>query len=152
MFNFLYVLKVPETKRQYPRRLEIFLDFLGLNGDVNAKALLFYKKAKANPQWFQDNFLKFIEYQKDRVSRNELSLTIGNYYKATKLFCEMNDITINWKLVTKDIPSGKKASNDRTPTTEQIKKITEYRYRRIESIVSVMISSGIRLGAWDYLK
>jgi hypothetical protein len=26
--NLLYALKVPETKRQYPRRLKVFLDFL----------------------------------------------------------------------------------------------------------------------------
>jgi hypothetical protein len=29
---FLYALKAPETKRQYPRRFKVFLDFLHLEG------------------------------------------------------------------------------------------------------------------------
>ncbi len=28
--NFLFALKAPETKRQYTKRLEVFLDFLNL--------------------------------------------------------------------------------------------------------------------------
>ncbi|MGA9154620.1 MAG: hypothetical protein WBZ36_28895, partial [Candidatus Nitrosopolaris sp.] len=32
-------------------------------------------------------------YQNDRANRGEISVsTIPNYYRATKLFCEMNDI------------------------------------------------------------
>ena len=89
MFNFLYALKAPETKRQYPKRFEIFLNSLNLSGDLNDKALQFYQKAKSNPQWFQDNLMKFIEYQKQRATRGEISAnTIGNYYKATKLFAK----------------------------------------------------------------
>lgn len=35
--------------------------------------------------------MNFILYQKERVNRKEISEgTIGNYYKAIKLFCEMN--------------------------------------------------------------
>lgn len=28
--NFLYALKAPDSKRQYPRRLEYFFDYLGI--------------------------------------------------------------------------------------------------------------------------
>jgi integrase len=97
--------------------------------------------------------MKFVEYQKERVSRGEISAnTISNYYKATKLFCEMNNIIINWKLISKGIPSGKKAANDRAPTIDEIQKVIEYPDRRIKAIMYIMISSGIRLGAWDDLK
>jgi integrase len=97
--------------------------------------------------------MRFIEYQKERVANGKIAAnTISNYYKATKLFCEMNNIIINGKLLSKGIPSGKKAANDRSPTIEEVQKVIEYPDRRIKAIVYVMISSGIRLGAWDHLQ
>jgi len=38
------------------------------------------------------------------------------------------------------------------PTIEEIQKIVKYPDRRIKPIVYTMASSGIRLGAWHYLK
>ena len=38
------------------------------------------------------------------------------------------------------------------PTIEDITRIVEYPDRRIKAIVCTMSSSGIRLGAWDYLR
>ena len=49
--NFLFALKAPETKRQYPRRLEVFLDFLNMTGSFEEKALTFYQKSIANSKW-----------------------------------------------------------------------------------------------------
>ena len=35
--NFLYALKAPDSKRQYPRRLEYFFDYLGLDGNLKER-------------------------------------------------------------------------------------------------------------------
>ena len=43
-------------------------------------------------------------------------------------------------------------ANDRVPTIDEIRRIIEYPDRRIKPIVCTMVSSGIRLGAWNYLK
>ena len=48
---FLYALKAPETKRQYQRRLKVFLDFLKLDGTLEQQSKEFLEKAKQNPQW-----------------------------------------------------------------------------------------------------
>jgi hypothetical protein len=88
------------------------------------------------------------------TSGRDCTLKISNYYKATKLFVEMNTDTpiINWKKIAKGLPTGRKAANDRAPTLEELRKLSEYPDRRMKPIVYVMASSAIRLGAWDYLK
>jgi hypothetical protein len=49
----------------------------------------------------QSCLIKFINYQKKRIEDKEISEgTLVNYMKAIKLFYSMNDIIINWKLVT----------------------------------------------------
>jgi hypothetical protein len=50
------------------------------------------------------------------------------------------------------LPRMKLAANDRAPTFEEIRKLVEYPNRRIKPIVYTMCASGIRLGAWDYLR
>jgi integrase len=150
---FLYALKAPETKRQYPRRFKVFLDFLNLEGTFEEQTKQFLMKARTNHQWAQDNFMQFIAFQIQRANRKEIAeSTISNYYKATKLFCEMNDLSLSWKKISRGLPIGRRAANDRAPTIEEIQKLVEYPDRRIKPIIYTMASSGIRIGAWDYLQ
>lgn len=151
---FAYALKSTESQRQYPRRFKVFLDFLNLDTDnIEEQSQNFLSKAKSNPSWAEEKLMMFCNYQKKRSDRGEISKsTIPNYFKATKLFCDMNNIILNWKKIAKGIPSSKKTANDRAPTLEEIQKLIEYPDRRIKAIICVMVSSGIRIGAWDFLK
>jgi hypothetical protein len=81
---FLYALKAPETKRQYPRRFKVFLDFLKLEGTFEEQTKQFLMKARTNPQWAQDNFMQFIAFQIEKARSKEIAeCIISNYYKAT---------------------------------------------------------------------
>ena len=59
---------------------------------------------------------------------------------------------INWKRVARGLPRARKFALDRIPHIEEIRKLCEYPDRRIRPIVYTMISSGIRVGAFDYLQ
>jgi len=150
---FTYALKAPESRRQYPRRFKPFLDYIGLKGTLQEQAKQFWLKAKDETRWAEDSLMEFIRFQKERATSGEISnSTIPNYYRATKLFCEMNDIILNWKKISRGLPRVIEAANDRAPTLEEIQKLVEYPDRRIKPIVCTMLSSGIRIGAFDYLK
>jgi integrase len=153
MSVFLYALKAKETKRQYPKRLKVFFDFLGLNGPIELQAKEFINEGHRYPQWVYKCFIQFISFERERANRGEISeSTISNYYKAAKLFCEMNDIIINWKRITRGLPKGRHAANDRAPYLTEIKKLLDYPDRRIKPIVYLLISSGIRIGAFDNMR
>ena len=154
MTKFMYALKAKESKRQYPRRFQVFLDFLKLEGSINEQAKQLLVITKTNSQWTEEKFMEFVSFQLQRVSRGEITeSTIKNYYRPTKLFCEMNGCAqlINWKMISRGLPRARQAANDRAPAMEEIRKLIEYPDRRIKLIVYTMASSGIRIGAWDYL-
>ena len=133
--------------------MEYFFDYLGLEGSLKEKCIIFHNQAKNELQWTQHQLMQYIEFQKERAEKGEIAeSTINNYYKSVKLFCEMNDILLNWKKIAKGKPQHRDYANDRSPTLEEIKKLLDFPERRIKVIVLVMLTSGIRLGAWDYLR
>ena len=72
MAAFMYGLQAPDTKRQYPRRFQYFLNFLQFSGTLEEQAKQFTLKARENPNWAQESLMSFIEFQKERVKRNEI--------------------------------------------------------------------------------
>jgi integrase len=152
---YLYAMKSPVTRQKYQKRLEKFFDFICLKGEtIEAKSKVFVSLANDEGDgWVFNNILKFMQYQLEIANRKEITgSTIRNYLKSIKLFCEMADFQVAWKKITRGLPRAKSYSDDRIPTIEEIRRLLEYPDRRIKAIVYTMASSGIRLGAWDYLK
>lgn len=156
--RFYLALKSSESKIQYPNRLQRFLEFLQIEGStIDEKCLNLYNnllKDKSSEE-IEDLIFKFIIFQKERIARKEIGpATLTNYMKSIKLFCKMNRINVFWDIIKTIVPSDNSngASDDRIPTIHEIQKLIEYPDRRIKTIVLIMLSPGIRLGAWDYLK
>jgi integrase len=151
---FSYSIRSPSTKETYFRRLRLFFDAVSINGSTfEDRCNLFAEKGKQDPNWAFNSILKYTLSQKERVERKEITAgTLRNCVKVVKTFCEITDVMIPWKKITRGLPRVKRYADDRAPTIEEIRKICEYPDRRIKAIVYTMISSGIRVGAWDYLK
>jgi hypothetical protein len=93
--TFMYGLRAPDTRRQYPRRFQYFLDFLRISGTLEEQAKQFVLKQEKIDSRLK-KALYIIEFQKERVGRAEKAeSTITNYYKATKIFCVINDVVLN---------------------------------------------------------
>lgn len=151
---FLNAMRSPVTKDRYSTRVAKFFDFIGISGkSLEQKAGTFAKKGRNDTNWALSNILKFIYFQRERVEKKEISgATVINYTKSIKLFCDMADIPIAWKKITRGLPRGKRYADDRIPTLEELTQLIEYPDRRIKAIVYTMASSGIRVGAWDYVR
>ena len=150
---YLYSMKSPVTKDKYQKRLGKFFNFLGLEGaNIEEKSRVFVEIARKDNNWTFNNILKFVQFHNTRVVKKEISgATVRNYVKSIKLFCDMADLPIAWKKITRGLPRGRQYADDRIPTLEELTKLLEYPDRRIKAIVYTMTSSGIRLGALDYL-
>jgi hypothetical protein len=153
---FVYAIRSPTTKDTYLRRLRIFFNHIRLMSNdesMEVRCKHFADRAKAEPKWTFSKVIEFLQFQKERVENKEISsATLRNFVKAIKLFCEMTDIELKWKKITRGLPKTRRYADDRAPTLEEIQKIAEYPDRRIKAIVYTMASSGIRLSAWDYLQ
>lgn len=151
---FQNAMRSPVTRDRYSTRVAKFFEFTKIPGKtLEQKAKTFAKKGKNDSNWALTNILKFIYFQRERVEKKEISgATVINYTKSIKLFCEMSDITITWKKITRGLPRGKRYADDRIPNLKGLKQLIEYPDRRFKVIVFTMASSGIRVGAWDYLR
>ena len=152
---FEYALRAEETKRQWPRRLDVFLTYLQLEGkDVKERTNRLYDLIQnEGTSWLELHLIDFISFQKQRVINKEITdTTINNYIKPIKTFCDMNNILINWKYIRKGVPKGRKSAIDRIPESTEIKILLRASDIRLKPIVYVMLSSGIRVGAWEELR
>jgi integrase len=153
--KFRMALKSREVQRQYPNLLEKFLDFCKFEGfDVEQKSVEFFRFAKNKSQdEVEDIIIRFVSFQKERIDRHEITAgTLRNYVKAIKLFCRMNRISISWDIIVRYLPKVKQYANDRIPTVDEMRKLIQYPDRRIKLIILLSVSTGIRVGAWDFMK
>jgi hypothetical protein len=151
---FIMAIRSPVTREKYLRRLEYFLSYVGISGEsIEKKCNVLGQKSKGDSKWLTKYVIAYLHTQRLRLERREISpATLRNYIKPIKLFCEQLEISLPWKRITRGLPRERRFANDRVPTIEEIRRIVEYPDRRIKPIVYIMASSGIRLGAWNFLK
>ena len=75
---YLYAIKSPATKEKYLMRLRRFLDFVNLQevnnkSKLEDKARIFAKRGRGDSTWAFNNIIRFIQLQKDRFNRKEIT-------------------------------------------------------------------------------
>ena len=69
--NFLYALRAPESKRQYPRRLKVLFDYL-------------FNKRELNSNLLEKQCEEFIIKSKEQISRSEIDPDHFTVYRFKK--------------------------------------------------------------------
>jgi hypothetical protein len=112
---FVYAIRSQVTRDYYLRRLRIFFNHINLlPGEMMEEGItLFGAKGKADPNWAFSCIVRFLQYQKERVEREEITgATLRNFVKAIKLFCEMSDVLILWKKINRGLPKIRRFADE----------------------------------------
>jgi len=154
-YMFKFSIRSELTRKYYERRIKRFFDFIEFNvhKEIEQRCNDFVEKSRIDVSWALNKIIIFLQFQKERTVKGEITAaTLSNFVKSIKLFCEMSDVAIPWKKITRGLPRASQSANDRAPGINEIRKLIEYPDRRIKPIVYTMVSSGIRIGAWDSLQ
>ena len=118
---FLFAINSPLTKEKYVPRLNKFFDFINLQGTIQEKCKPFVEKSRDETSWVVGCVIKFLQMNKERVERKEITAaTALNYVKTIKLFCKQLEIPLPWKRITSGLPRGGRYADDRIPNLEEM--------------------------------
>jgi len=96
---FEFGINAEQTRHKYITRMKKFLKVVGIDQDntltIQEQCKMFAEKARSEDGWLVNITIQYLQYQKDRVNRKEITgSTLRNYVKVIKLFCEMNDLIV----------------------------------------------------------
>lgn len=132
-FNFINSLKSKFTKETYRNNLLKFMNHYQLK-DMSSLLSLPVEDLR-------DKIVKYFLEKREASKSSQKVMTA-----SLKHFCEMNDIILNWKKITKFIFSDVPKSEDRAYAHEEIRQILEHCDHRLTATFLVLASSGIRPG------
>jgi hypothetical protein len=90
----------------------------------------------------------YIVKNRDRVT----GATLANKVLDVKAFCDEYSKQLDWKVIRRKVPVARYVGVDRAPTAEEVRGMLKGVDRRTRFVVLVMASSGIRVGAFDWLQ
>ena len=83
--KFKYAIKTEITRKYYERRLKKFFDFIEfehIEKDIEYRCNKFAEKSKGDINWALSQIIRFLQYQKERVEKKEItSGTLKNFVK-----------------------------------------------------------------------
>ena len=138
--NFINSLKSQHTRTVYTRVLKNYL----IDNNLTIETLL-----NLPVKELEQLLINHIERLK---TRNKSHSYRNQTFCVVKHFCVMNDIRINKEKIGKFLGESVRKNTDRGYTHEEIKKLLDVADLRMKSVILLMASTGIRIGAVTELK
>ena len=138
-------LKSSYTKVAYRRNFNHFLDHIKIH---DLQVLLEY-----NPKIIESFIIDYVRHLRDIEKLSHMSIRV--HIAAIFHFLDMNDFDLsnrNKKKIKKFLPSDESTHDDRYYTTKEISLILSKSDERSKTIILLMTSTGMRIGAIHTLK
>jgi integrase len=150
--SFINRLRSPVTQTTYLKALRIVLVGASdghknkeANNATGVKAAdEFLELARTNKRAAEQ---RLIDYA---LASNSKPRTTTTYFAAVRSFLLDNEVPLNWKRVNSSLETPRAIGRDRAPTVEEIRRALPHANLRQRVILTVMASSGIRVGAWQW--
>jgi integrase len=98
---------------------------------------------KSDPKKIEQSIIDFIILLKKTKSYG----AIHNYVSAIIAFYKINDIVLNVSKIKRFMPEQRKSNKDRGYTREEILKLLEFADERMRTVILILASTGMRIGA-----
>ena len=107
------------------------------------------KLSITDPKIVENQIINFILDQKQQGKK---FYAISNYVNCVISFYKINDVLVNTKKITRFMPERRRAKTDRSYTHNEIGKMLEIADERMRSVILVLASSGMRIGALPLIR
>lgn len=107
------------------------------------------KLSITDPKIVENRIINFILDQKQQGKK---FYAISNYVNCVISFYKINDVLVNTKKITRFMPERRRAKTDRSYTHNEIGKMLEIADERMRSVILVLASSGMRIGALPLIR
>jgi hypothetical protein len=140
-----------KTFQVYKQYLFHFCEFMKMTTEEIATKYSSEENTKESIK-LQHMIEDFVVLLQNKVNNQEITArTCITMIPPIKLFCEMNDIILNWQKIGRLLPRGSNNAADEAYTREQIKMMLEFADLRTKIPILFMASSGMRLGGFQSL-
>lgn len=144
--NFINSFKSKETKRKYIYLFTKYLEYL----NISYEELDSTKLLKQDIRTIESDIILYMTRLKDEKGYSFGSLNTS--LAAITLFFTMNDIIVNRKKIGKYLGEHIKTIKDRGYTHDEIKKMLDVSDLKFKVFITLMASTGCRVGAIPSLK
>lgn len=144
--NFIETCRSPATRDVYLKSLHYFMDYQKISHMTDDQ---YEKLLEKDPKLIQIDVCNFITYLR---KKNLSSAAVSVYVASVSKFYAMNDITLNWKKIKSFMGEHEKVAEDRPYSHSEIQTLLQNTSQRNRSIILLMCSAGLRLGAIPILR